>query len=100
MRFAAKVDRNHQEIVKALRAVGASVQSLAAIGKGCPDLLVGYRGRNILIEVKDGDRPPSERKLTEHQLDWITYWNGAPVAIVTNVTEVLNLLRINDGSTP
>ncbi len=52
MRRAAKIDRNHVEIVAALRGVGASVQDLAAVGKGCPDLLVGYRGQNYVIEVK------------------------------------------------
>ena len=64
MRRAAKVDANQTEIVKALRQVGASVQSLAATGKGCPDLLVGIRGLNFLIEVKDGAKPRSDRKLT------------------------------------
>ena len=52
MRRAAKIDANQTEIVKALRQVGASVQSLASTGKGCPDLLVGFRGVNWLLEVK------------------------------------------------
>ncbi len=38
-----RVDDNQREIVKALRAVGACVQSLAEIGQGCPDLLVFYK---------------------------------------------------------
>ncbi|HJP47915.1 hypothetical protein [Acinetobacter venetianus] len=46
MRRAAKIDANQTEIVKALRKFGASVQSLASTGKGCPDLLVGFRGMN------------------------------------------------------
>jgi hypothetical protein len=52
-----RVDSTQVGIVLALRKTGASVQHLHTIGKGCPDLLVGYRGRNILIEVKsDGGR--------------------------------------------
>lgn len=98
IRRAAKVDDNHEEIVKVLKKMGASVQSLAAVGKGCPDLLVGYQGKNLLIEVKDGKKPPSQRKLTDQQLDWMTYWNGAPVAIVTDVEGLLYLLRNTDGS--
>lgn len=38
---AAKVDKNQPEIVEALRAEGAVVQHLHAVGVGCPDLLVG-----------------------------------------------------------
>ena len=38
---APRVDRNHSEIVDALRQAGASVQSLVKVGDGCPDLLVG-----------------------------------------------------------
>jgi Holliday junction resolvase len=85
MRRAAKVDDNQEEIVKALRAVGATVQTLAAVGKGVPDLLVGYHGKTILVEVKDGKKSPSERRLTEDQLKWHGAWTGGPLAIVTDV---------------
>ena len=44
MRRAARIDRNQPEIVKALRQVGAHVTSLAAVGDGVPDLLVGFQG--------------------------------------------------------
>lgn len=43
MRRAARTDANQTAIVEALRKCGASVQSLAAVGKGVPDLLVGLR---------------------------------------------------------
>ena len=71
-----RTDRNHQEIVKALRDIGCSVQSLASIGKGCPDLLVGHYGRNLLFEVKDGSLPPSGRRLTADESDWRRKWFG------------------------
>lgn len=70
MRRAAKVDGNHTEIVEALRAAGASVQSLAAVHGGCPDLLVGYRGTNHVIEVKDGG------SFTPMQKAWHRDWQG------------------------
>ena len=99
MRRAAKVDDNQEEIVKALRSVGATVQTLAAVGKGVPDLLVGHRGRTILIEVKDGKKSPSERRLTEDQVKWHGSWRGGPVAIVTDVEGALRaigMLRNDD----
>lgn len=93
MRRAAKIDANHDQIVSVLKAYGASVQSLAAVGKGCPDLLVGYRGHTLLIEVKDGRKAPSQRQLTDHQLDWHAKWNGGTVAIITDVEGLEHLLR-------
>jgi len=68
MRRAARIDANQPAIIAALRSIGATVQPLHAVGGGCPDLLVGLRGRNILMEVKDGARPPSERRLTADQV--------------------------------
>ncbi len=93
MRRAARTDGNHEEIVKALRAVGATVQSLAAVGHGVPDLLVGYQGKTILMEVKDGTKSPSKRQLTEDQVKWIDAWSGGSVYIVDNVEAAWNALK-------
>ena len=93
MRRAARTDANHEEIVKALRAVGATVQSLAAVGHGVPDLLVGYQGKTILMEVKDGKKSPSKRELTEDQVKWIDSWTGGSVFIVDNVESAWNALK-------
>ncbi len=76
MRRAAKIDNNQPEIVKAFRQIGASVQILSAVGKGCPDTIVGFRGRNIFVEIKDGSKPPSEQKLTADQIRWHASWAG------------------------
>lgn len=95
MRRAAKVDANQAEIVAALRAVGATVQPLHAVGQGCPDLLVGYRGINFLLEVKDGEKPPSARKLTPDQVSWHDTWRGT-VHVVMNpkiALEIIGALR-------
>lgn len=83
MRRAAKVDANQAEIIEALRAVGATVQPLHMVGDGCPDLLVGYRVQNFIMEVKDGDKPPSRRKLTPDQVDWHSEWRGQKAVVKT-----------------
>lgn len=90
-RRAARVDANHALIVGALRACGASVQSLANVGHGCPDLLVGHRGRNLLMEVKDGCKPPSARTLTPDQREWHSSWLGR-VAVVESAEQAIALL--------
>lgn len=76
VRRAARTDDNHAEVVKALRQIGCSVVSLAAVGAGFPDLAVGYRGRNLLLEVKDGSKPPSRRKLTDDEAAFMAAWKG------------------------
>lgn len=85
MRRAAKVDANQAEIVKALRQMGCTVQPLHTVGDGCPDLLVGAFGVTLLVEVKDGSKPPSERRLTPDQQVWHREWTGGPLSIVTDL---------------
>jgi len=88
MRRAAKVDRNQNEIVDALRKIGASVQPLHAVGQGCPDILVGWRGMNTVLEIKDGSKPPSARKLTPDQVEWHEAWRGQ-VTVVETVEQAI-----------
>ena len=74
MRRAAKVDQSQEEIVLCLRLIGASVQSLAAIGKGCPDLLIGYKGAWYVAECKTGEKA----EFTPDQLQWALDAKGSP----------------------
>lgn len=74
---AAAVDANQRAIVTALRGVGATVMHLHRVGMGCPDLCVGWRGKNWLLEVKDGSKPPSQQKLTPMQDEWHSAWKGS-----------------------
>lgn len=89
----ARIDANHRAIVTALRAAGASVVSLASVGQGCPDIVAGVRGRTLLLEVKDGAKPPSARRRTPDQVRWHAAWAGAPVVVVTSVDEALEAIR-------
>ena len=93
MRRAARVDANQDAIVSALRAAGASVQPLSAVGQGVPDLLIGFRGVNLLMEVKDGAKPPSARRLTEDQIQWHGAWNG-PVCVVDGPEAALRAIGV------
>lgn len=86
---AKRRDPNEAEIVAALRAVGASVTPLHEP----VDLLVGFRGKNYLLEVK---RPPgkyggtseSGQKLNKNQVKFFDEWRGQ-VRIVTSVADAL-----------
>ncbi|MGH9848075.1 MAG: hypothetical protein ACREEM_56040 [Blastocatellia bacterium] len=92
-RRAAKTDANQSAIVAILRRAGATVQSLAALGKGCPDLLIGFQGRNFLAEVKDGSKRPSERRLTGDETRWLAGWTGQ-AAVIETALDVLVLIGV------
>ena len=92
MKRAARIDANQTAITQALRRMGASVQHLHTLGAGCPDLLVGFRGVNLLMEVKDGEKIPSKRKLTPDEQEWHDTWRGQ-VSIVESVEDAVNLLN-------
>ncbi len=77
--------------MRALRAAGASVESLAAVGGGIPDLLVGVRGATYLIEVKNPLQNASHKKLTPAQVEWHGLWRGQ-VAIVETPEEALRVI--------
>lgn len=96
MRRAAKVDDNQQEVVQALLRAGASVLYLHGVGMGAPDILAGFRGRNWLLEIKDGSKPPSARKLTQMQERWHQTWRGQ-VAVVESADEALAAIGIREA---
>lgn len=82
--MARRTDSNQREIVKVFRDMGATVQILSDVGKGCPDLLIGYHGSNYLVEVKDGSKPPSAQRLTEHEQKFHVGWKGQVIIIRSN----------------
>lgn len=62
---ANRKDANHKAIESAFHRAGAeTIDCTIAPALGF-DLLVAHRGRLHVVEVKDGNKPPSERKLTE-----------------------------------
>lgn len=69
------------------------MQSLASVGDGVPDLLVGFRGQTLLVEVKDGALPPSGRALTQDQWEWHAAWRGSPVWVISSVDGVTDMLE-------
>ena len=73
---AKRVDDNQQEIVKQIRRLGITVLHLHTIGKGCPDLLLGFKNKNFLIELKDSKKTTSRKKLTDDETIFFNTWRG------------------------
>ncbi len=83
-RYGKRVDANQIEIVEALERISCDVLEI-----GWPlDLLVGYRQRNWLLEIKDPSKPASERKLTPEQVSFFALWRGQK-AVVETVDEAI-----------
>ena len=92
MRRAAKIDANQADVVTKLRDAGVLVLSLAALGKGVPDLLCAFHGRLVLLEVKDGNKVPSARKLTTDQVEFHKEWADVPLHVVESPWEALRAM--------
>ncbi len=90
---AKRVDVNQPEIVAALRAVpGVVVFHTHEVGKGFPDIVVSWHGRqNYLFEIKDPNKPPSKRKLTEAEQKFHDTWPGQ-VDVIETAEEVLLIM--------
>ena len=85
MRRAARTDDNQHELVEALKKIGAKCYF---IGKPV-DLLVGFRGRNLLLEVKRPDKRGQVSAFTKEQRDFISTWPGE-VEIVYTIQEAVS----------
>ena len=104
-RHARRRDENEGAIIDALRSAGAGVQQLDA--KGCPDLLVAFRGQLWLVEVKRPDGGVETRSvhrgrgntlqgplagLTPDQREWWAHWKGPAPVIVQSAEEALRAI--------
>ena len=92
MRRNARIDANQNEIVEALRRCGASVLITSQL-KNCFDILVGYNGVNHIVEIKDGNKPPSQRKLTKGEEKFRDEWKGGKYHIIESIEDALKLLE-------
>jgi Holliday junction resolvase len=90
MTYAKRVDENHQEIVKKFRELGASVFDASGIGRGFPDILVGFNGNTALVEIKSGEK----KKFTEAQLKFMSEWKGSSVTRINDVDGAERLINI------
>ena len=86
-----RVDSNQAYIVEGLRAMGASVTDLHAVGKGCPDILVGYRGNTYILEIKG-----LEGRLTRPEAAWAASWTGGHYAVVRTLDQAIDVIMQED----
>lgn len=76
--FARKVDTTHGPVRSAFREVGATVIDTFRVGDDAPDMLVGWRGLTVAVEVKTG-----KKRETKGQQERREAWRGGPWLVVT-----------------
>jgi len=84
-RRAARVDANQNEIVSDLRRLMISVLIISQL-KNCADIIVGYRGKNYIIELKvpGGKTTPGQDQFKDK-------WKGQ-CAVCTSLVDVLRVI--------
>jgi hypothetical protein len=100
VRRAARVDANHSAILATLRALGAHVVDTSHVGGGFPDALVLHRGKCLPVEIKDGAKPPSARKLTPAQAVFHAEWEraGCPVTVLTSEADAVAFIGAREAA--
>lgn len=96
MRTRGKRDGNHVEVVAAIRKAGMSAIDLGAIGGGCPDIAIGWRGVTALCEIKDGSLTPGCRKLTSDQETFFSTWGGLAF-VATSAENAIDQMTVAVG---
>lgn len=93
MKYGAKKDANHKEIVDALTAMGANVLDLSSLGCGVPDILVWTVRGWILADIKNPNTAYGKKGLNKRQREWAAAWKGGPVYIIRTVDEAKLLVE-------
>ena len=91
VRQHARRDANHDELVGLFVALGCSVLDVSQVA-GALDLVIGVAGVDQRVEIKDGAKEPSRRRLTEAERDEIDAWRGREPVIVETTRHVITLV--------
>lgn len=86
MRRAARKDANHNAVASEFERLGCSFIDLSGTPCGF-DGAAGYGGLSIMVEIKDGEKPPSARKLTPNEEKVHARWTGGK-RLVMNMDDV------------
>lgn len=82
-------DHNQAEIVSALRDLGVSILITSRVGRGFPDLICGYRGRNCLLEIKNPQTAYGRKGAAPNQQQWADEWQGEKPIVVYSLPEAI-----------
>lgn len=87
MRLRGRTDATQKPLVAVAKKYGASWLSLANLGDGAPDGILGIHGHDFKVEFKT-----EKGTLTPDQRDFIRTWRGSPVYLLRTTEDVERLL--------
>ena len=92
-RRAPRKDDNHHEIVDVFKKLGAHVEDVSMVEGFC-DVIVLHHRQVYMVEIKDGAKPPSKRKLTEGESKFAARWiaAGGEWAKIETLEDAIKLL--------
>lgn len=93
--FGRRRDANHFEIIKQFQQLGCTVIDVSQTPCGF-DILVGYGGLTMPVEIKTGKQKDAAKKLTDNEKRVHERWTGG-ARLVTGpeaVAETVNTLRL------
>ena len=90
--FYGNPDTTQAAIVRALRDAGRSVIILSGVGRGVPDLLCGWAGGMVLLEVKSSKKVHHRpgRGLRKSQVKFFQDWRGPKPIVVETPQEAVS----------
>lgn len=93
-RYARRVDENHAELLAAIRALGWYVLDTSHIPEFF-DAIIAKHARTCFIEIKDGRKSPSRRRLTPAQIELHADFRraGAEVLVLEKRDDLAQLER-------
>lgn len=93
MKRRHRVDDNHYEVIRAFKQMGAGVLDIHNLDSCC-DIIVMFRGHTIFVEIKDGSKALSARKLSEGEQKFkkACEYQRVRWALVESLTDVTVLL--------
>lgn len=102
-RQGGKPDANQQGMVDLARRLGATVRITTLVGFGFPDVVIGFRGINLLGEAKLPDtvvvgrkrKPRKPTKTEQRQAGFRREWTGQ-VAEIAGAADMVALLTAAD----
>lgn len=88
-----RVDANQKKIVEALRNAGASVKLVHTVKNFC-DAIVAYNSSIYIVEIKDGTKSASTKKLTPGEQGYKDEIEsrGCAYHVVENVRQALEMI--------
>ncbi len=93
-KYARKKDDNHDEIVDEFKRLGCGVKDVHNL-PDFVDIIICYKSATVMVEIKDGAKPASARKLTSGEKKFSDEWiaKGGKWACIETIEQANELVK-------